>query len=116
MDKIFQQTIHVPGVLAADLDFTFSPYCDMQLIHISAVSSSDSDALLAMEDEENNAILDFTTIGDSGVPKEITWKDFYNGQPYTARKDNDVYLTLDYDGDSGTAAADVTIILTYTGG
>ena len=55
------------------------------------------------------------TIGDSGTPSEFDWGDFIDQHPRI--EDGDVVIiTVDYDGATGTAAADLTLVLTFTEG
>ena len=73
------------------------------------------DATLKIGTSTDDEFLAETTIGDSGTPSEFNWGDFVDQYPRI--EDGDiVVITLDYDGDTGTAAADVTLILTFTEG
>ena len=117
MDRIFQQTYHVPGTLAANLDIRFTAPMDCTLLHVSAVASNDSDATLAIgTSDDTDEFLTAAAIGDSQVPVEKTRTDF-EGDQYPRIQDGDVVvLTLDFDGAGGTAAQNVTIVLTFAEG
>jgi len=117
MDRIFQQTYHVPGTLAANLDIRFTAPMDCTLLHVSAVASNDSDATLAIgTSDDTDEFLAAAAIGDSQVPVEKTRTDF-EGDQYPRIQDGDVVvLTLDFDGAGGTAAQNVTIVLTFAEG
>jgi hypothetical protein len=120
----FSHTIHVPGTLSANLDIRFTAPADCELVHVSAVASNDSDATLAIGiSTDTDGFLEATAIGDSQVPTEFDLDDFDGaelddaGSEYPRIDDGDtVVITLDYDGSSGTAADDVTIVLTFTEG
>jgi hypothetical protein len=90
-------------------------YTELSLVHVSAVASNDSDATLKIGTSTDDEFLAETTIGDSRTPSEFDWGDFVDQHPRI--EDGDiVVLTLDYDGATGTAAADLTLILTFTEG
>ena len=117
MNRTFQQTYHVAGTLAANLNIRFTVPFDCQLVHASAVASNDSDALLILgPSTDTDGYLESTVIGDSAVPAEFEREDFVGDQfPHIA--DGVVFCAiLDYDGAGGTAAADFTLVLTFTEG
>lgn len=117
MNRTLQQTYHVPGTLAADLDITFSAPFAMQLLHISAVASNDSDATLQVGNSgDAGAYLSAATIGDAGTPATFERADFVGGQYPHIAAGSVVKLALDYDGAAGTAAQNVTLVLTFTEG
>ncbi len=124
MQRVFQQSYHVPGTLSADLAIYFTVPFACQLIHVSAVASNDSDATLIIGDStDDDEYLTASTIGDSGTPVEFDGDDFVDSAGDTHTRyyphiadGTGVKLTLDPDGSSGTAAHDVTIVLTFTEG
>jgi hypothetical protein len=110
---------HVPGTLSANLSIKFKVYRDLILQHVSAVASNDSDATLAIAagSAGTTALLAAAVIGDSGTPVEKTVSNWATTNPTGRLADGDIVaLTLDYDGAGGTAANDVTIVLTCTEG
>jgi hypothetical protein len=117
MERIFQQTYHIPGTLAANISPRFTAPCDCSLLHISAVASNDSDATLKIgTSADDDTYLAACTIGDSGTPVEKVLASYIGGQYPHIAKGTVVVLTLDYDGSAGTAAQNVTIVLTYSEG
>lgn len=124
MNRTLQQTYHVAGTLTANLDIRFTAHGNMQLKHVSAVASNDSDATLAIGTSvDTDGFLVACAIGDSAVPVEKEMTDFDGallsdpGGEYPRISDGDVVVvTLDFDGASGTAADDVTIVLTFLEG
>ncbi len=124
MQRVFQQAYHIAGTLSADVAIRFTAPFDMQLVHVSAVASNDSDATLTIGDSsDTDEYLQSSTIGDSGTPTEFDGDDFVDSSgdthscyyPHIA-DGTVVVVTLDHDGDSGTAAQNVTIVLTFTEG
>jgi hypothetical protein len=114
--KIFQ-TYHIPGTLTANIVPKFTVPCDLTLVHVSAVASNDSDATLILgTSTDDDAYLAAATIGDSGAPREFDRNDFVDAQYPHILDGTVVVVTLDYDSSSGTAAANVTIVLTFVEG
>lgn len=124
MNRTIQQAYHFTGALAANLNIRFTAHTNMSLIHVSAVASNDSDALITIgTSADTDGYLASTTIGDSGTPIEFDLDDFDGallteaGKDYPRINDGDIVVILcDFDGASGTAAEDMTIILTLTEG
>jgi hypothetical protein len=117
MDRIFQQTYHIPGTLSADITPRFLAPMSCTLLHVSAVASNNSDATLKLgTSADDDAFLLASVIGDSGTPVEFDRHDFVGSQ-YPRIQDGDiVVLTLDHDGSAGTAAQNVTLVLTLAEG
>lgn len=109
---------HIPGTLAANINIRFTAPFDMRLIHSSAVASNNSDATLILGiSTDTDSILASTTIGDTNVPSEKTVANWATTNPTGQVYDGEVFCaTLDFDGSSGTAAADATIVLTFLEG
>ena len=112
------KTFHFTGTLAADVNIRFTVESTMHLIHTSSVASNDSDATLAIGiSTDTDSILTAATIGDSNTPVEKTPSDFSTVNATGLLNDGDIFVaTLDYDGASGTAAQDVTLVFTFTEG
>lgn len=90
---------------------------DVQLTHVSAGSSSDSDAVLEIgTGVDRDAYLAATTIGDSNKPAEFDRDDFVGGEFPHIADGTIIAIILDHDGSSGTAAVDFTIVLTFIEG
>lgn len=122
MNRVFQTAFHVPGTLTANLSIKWTAPFGCQLIHVSAVGSNDGDATLAIGDSTDaDGFVTAFAIGDSGTPVEKeALTDFDGalaGSQYPHIDDGDIIaLTVDYDGSGGTAADDLTIVLTFTEG
>jgi hypothetical protein len=111
----FQQTYHVPGTLAADLNIRFTAPFDMQLVHVSAVNSTTSTATLDIgPSTDTDSYLDAVATGASNVPAEYDQNDFVGGQFPHIAKGVVVCITLDHD--TTTDATDWTCVLTFTEG
>ena len=121
---MLQQTYHVAGTLAANLNIRFTAHNNMQLKHVSAVASNDSDATMTLgTSADADGFLAACVIGDSGTPVEKGLADFDGallsdpGGELPRISDGDVVVIgLDFDGAAGTAAANVTIVLTLLEG
>lgn len=109
-----QHHIHIPGTLAANVTPRFTAPFDMTLEHVSAVATNDSDATLKIgSSADDDAYLAAAVIGDSGTPAEFDWEDFVDTAHPHILKGTVVVVTLDFDGSGGTAAQNVTIVLTF---
>ena len=122
MNRVFQTAFHIPGTLAANLSIKWTAPFDCQLVHVSAVGSNANDATLAVGDSTDaDGFITAYAIGDSGTPVEKEALTDFDGaladSQYPHISNGDIIaLTLDYDGAAGTAADDVTIVLTFTEG
>ena len=122
MNRVFQTAFHIPGTLAADAAIKWVAPFNCQLVHVQAVATNDSDATLTVGTSvDADGYLAEFTIGDSSVPTEKEGRANFDGaladSQYPHITDGTIIvLTLDYDGDSGTAAQNVTIVLTFTEG
>jgi len=124
MQRKFCHTIHVPGSLAADMAVYWTVPSDCTLQHVSAVSSNDSDATLALgTSADTDGFLAACVIGDSGTPVEKAVSDFDGallsdaGSEPPRLEDGDIFaVVVDFDGASGTAADDFTLVLTFQEG
>ena len=109
-----QHHIHIPGTLAANVVARFTAPFDMTLEHVSAVASNNSDATLALgTSADDDAYMVAKAIGDSGTPAEFDLDDFVSATHPHILKGTIVVVTLDFDGSAGTAAQNVTVILTF---
>ena len=111
--------IHVPGTLTANLSIVLKMPFDARIMEVSAVGSNANDCTLAVAGGSagTTAILAAFAIGDSGTPVVKTRADFASTNT-TGKLANDdlLQLTVDYDGASGTAADDLTILVTLLEG
>jgi hypothetical protein len=110
MEKL---TFYIPGTLSADQVMEVAADRNWKITHISAVASNDSDATLKVgNDADAEAYLEEAVIGDSNVPVEFDRDDFVDDQFPTHAKADVFVVTLDYNGDGGTAAQNVVIVIT----
>ena len=122
--RVFQQSYHVPGTLSANITITFTAPFDCTLLHVSACGSNANNGLLTVGDSSDaDEYLTSSSIGDSGTPAEFDGNDFVgtSGNTHTRYypriSDGTVVVcTLDYDGASGTATDDFTLVLTFAEG
>jgi hypothetical protein len=120
----FTKAFHIPGTLTANINIRFTIPSPCSLVHVSAVASNDSDATMALgTSADTDGFLAACVIGDSNTPVEKQRADFDGALLTDAGKENprladgDIFvITIDYDGSSGTAADDLTLVLTFTEG
>lgn len=114
----FGRMVHVPGALSADLEITLSVPVDCRIHRISAVASNDSDAEITLGiDAQNDDILSGETIGDSGTPVVFDVDDWGADNPLAQLSKGDVLvIAVDFDGDNGTAAQDLTLDIDFLEG
>ena len=124
MQRKFTHSFHVPGTLGADLDIRFTAPSPCTLVHSSAVASNDSDATLTLGTSADvDGWLAACVIGDSNTPVEKGIADFdgallsdAGNEPPRAIDGTIIVAVLDFDGASGTAADDFTLVLTFVEG
>ena len=122
MNRLFTMAFHIPGTLAADVYIKFVMPVDAQLVHVQSVATNANDATLTVgTSADADGYLTAHTIGDSSVPVEKEAITDFSGAladsqyPHIANG-TVVAVTLDQDGSAGTAAQNVTIVLTFTEG
>ena len=117
MDRVFQQSYHIPGTLSANITITFKTPFDCQLVHVSANGSNTNNGILNIGYiGALTAYLSAKDIGDGDSPAEFDWNDFVGSQYPHIAKGTLVNIGLDYDGAGGTATANFTVVLTFTEG
>jgi hypothetical protein len=117
----FQIGFHVPGTLSANVTITWTAPFDCTLLHVSACGSNANDGLLIVGDSsDTDEYLTSSSIGDSGTPAVFDGDNFVDtsGNTHTLyypriAAGTVVVATLDYDGASGTATDDFTLVLTF---
>jgi hypothetical protein len=118
LGDFFTMTYHAPGTLAANHTVTFQLPFDASLAFVSAVGSNANNGILDIgnSDDTDCYVVDLD-IGDSGVPAVLDEEGDFEGDvfPHIA-KGTVIVATLDYDGASGTAAHDFTLLLGFTKG
>ena len=124
MENIFTISFAVSGTLAANFVAKWTAPFDCTLLHVSAVASNNSDATIIVGDSsDTDEYITSAVIGDSGTPVEFDGDNFVDtdGNSWTRyyphiTDGTIVVVTVDYDGSSGTAAADLTVVLTFAKG
>ncbi len=124
MIRKFTHAFHIPGTLSADLNIRFTAPSPCTLLHVSAVASNDSDATITLgTSADTDGFLAACVIGDSNTPVEKEIADFDGallddpGNEPPRVSDGTIFVVvLDHDGSNGTAADDVTIVLTFAEG
>lgn len=118
----FPVTVHLHGTLAANAQGAFALPIGMTLESVSACASNDSDAKLQLGlADDADGIMTAKVIGDSSTPKAFVKTDF-NGVACDAKnpphfaKGSVITWLVDFDGASGTAAADVTLLFSFLEG
>ena len=120
----FAKAFHIPGTLTANINIRFTVPGPCSLVHVSAVGSNANDAEISLgTSADTDGFLEACVIGDSNTPVEKERSDFDGALLTDAGKENPrladgtiFVATLDYDGDGGTAAADVTLVFEFTEG
>ncbi len=123
MGDIFTVAFNYHGTLSADCQGQFHLYQPATLIHVSFCASNASDATLDVGDAgDADGIIDGGACGDSGTPAEFGPAEF-NGalcdqvSGYNFPSDDEIVkFSIDYDGASGTAAQNVTLVFTFLAG
>lgn len=118
METLITYSVHIPGTLVANIAPVFAVPFDCTVLHVSAVAANNSDATLKVGTPANPAAyLTEFPIGDSNVPAvKASFKEFVGGQYPRLTANSSLMLTLDYDGNSGTAAQNVTLAVTLAKG
>ena len=113
----FCVTYHTAGTLAANHDVRFSFPFDVQLVQVTAVGSNANNGIIDVgPSTDTDGYLDGKDVGDSNVPAVFNRDDFVNGEFPHIVADTIIVASLDYDGSSGTAVHDYTLVLTFTEG
>jgi hypothetical protein len=122
----FTVPVYIHGTLSSNAPGFFQLPCAATLVEVSATASNANDATLIVgtkaPTDDDNGLITALAIGDSGVPVVWDGGDFTgalnaNGDRYPHLADNTVISwTLDYDGNAGDAAANVSILFTFLEG
>jgi hypothetical protein len=118
----FTYSIHLHGTLAANARGEFILPFNAELRAVSFGNSAASDAILDVgTSADRDGILADAAVGDSGVPVEYEFNDWTGalataGTPFRFNKGDILAWDLDFDGASGTAAANCSIVFTFSEG
>lgn len=118
METLITYSVHIPGTLVSDVSPLFAVPFDCTLLHVSAVATNNSDATLKVgTPTDPQAYLAEFPIGDSQVAAvKASFKDFVGGQYPRLTAGSSLLITLDYDGNGGSAAQNVSLALTLAKG
>lgn len=124
MIRKFAHCFHVPGTLIADIGIRFTAPTDCTLQHVSVVGSNTNDAEIKIGTSvDDDGFLELKDIGSDGVPAVFTRADFDGDliaepgkQPARITPGDIVVATIIYGDVKGTAADDVTLVLTFAEG
>lgn len=105
-ERFFADSWRFDGTLAANETIYYELPYPWALLGFKAVQSNDGSATIAVSAAGGGSI-SATAIGDSGNPASIN----LSSDPLPIDADELVTITLDYDGSSGTAGADIHITL-----
>lgn len=116
--KHFGRTIHVVGAPVGNVVATLSVPVDCRLKRVSFCGSNAADAVLSIGvSGDTDSILAEQDIGDSGTPAVYDVDDFESTNPTGRLEQGDILvITVDPDGDGGTASQDITVDLDFLEG
>ena len=118
----FSYSVHLHGELAANARGEFKLPCAASLVAVSTNNSAASDAILDVGPSGNrDGILEDLAIANENAtsltePTSFNGADVDGVSPYHFAKGEILAWDLDFDGDGGTAAANVTLVFTFTEG
>ena len=109
---------HIPGTLAANLTILFQAVKDMTLVAVQSVNTANSSATFTLGTSATaDAYLTTQDVGDSSTPAVVQSKaSFVGGQFPHIAAGTIIALAVDFDGASGTAAANLTLVLEFLEG
>jgi hypothetical protein len=117
MEHLFTYSFHIPGTLASDLNLAFCVPVDCQLVHLSASATNANDAVLSLRSPTSGELfLSGVGLGSAEQPAQSWRTDFRGGQYPRLHKGSAVQVVLDFDGDDGRPAQNVTLALTFLPG
>ncbi len=111
-------TFHTAGALAADHSYIFKLPFDVQLVGVSAAATNASSAIIDVGYTGSlEAYVSNMDAGDSSVAAVLDEPGDFSASyfPHIDANTN-IIVTVDYDGAGGTAAQNLTIVLTFTEG
>jgi len=112
----FTQSFHIPGTLSANLAIEWLVPYDCQLIHVSVSNTANSGGTFIIgTSADDNAYLDTSDVGNNDS-FEFDKADFVGAEYPHIVDGTKVLITVDFDGAGGTAAANLTLVLTFTEG
>jgi hypothetical protein len=118
----FTYSVHLHGTLAANARGEYILPFNAELIAVSVGNSAATDGILDVgTSADRDGILADAAVGDSGVPTEFEYNDWTGalataGVPFRFAKGDILAWDLDFDGAAGTAAANCSIVFTFSEG
>ena len=118
MLRKFTQTIVVPGTLTGPIDYIAAVPSACTIQHLSMVQSNAGDGRVKMgTSADDDIFFTYINMGQSGTPVQLQGAtDFRNYVLPHLTAGDILKLHVDHDGALGTAADDVTIVITFTEG
>jgi hypothetical protein len=110
--------VHFHGTMAANGTFRWKTPCDLTLTHVSAASSVDTNATVKIGHTGTDGDDDYMAAKDVGdqTAAEYDRADFVNGEYPHIAQGTVLLVTVDFDGASGTAAQNCSVVLTFVEG
>jgi hypothetical protein len=107
--------IHIPGTLTADILFRFQAPFDMQLVKVTAGCGNALTFILDIGTAADpDAYLDAAGVtGATATTTEYGRTDFVDDQYPHVSDGDEVAVTIDYDGGSGSDSAEVSVVLWF---
>ncbi len=115
LGNFFAVTYHTAGTLAANHSFKFKLPFDAQLVFVSAVGSNTNNGILDVgSSSAAEAYVKDLDVGDGGTPALVDADTEFESDVFPhITKGTIIVAALDYDGASGTAVADFTLVLGF---
>ena len=118
MFRKFAHTIVVPGTLSAPVQYTATmpSACTIQQVSMVQSNAGNGRAKMGLSTDDDTFLI-YTEMGQTNVPVVLEDEaDFRSSvRPHLAAGDI-LKFYIDHDGASGTAADDVTVVITFTEG
>jgi hypothetical protein len=110
--------VHFHGTMAANGTFRWETPAALTLTHVSAASSVDTNATVAVGNTGTNKEAAYMAAKDVGdqTAAEYVRDDFVNAEYPHIPKGTVLLVTVDFDGSSGTAAQNCSVVLTFEEG
>jgi hypothetical protein len=118
----FTLAFNYHGTMAANARGEFILPFPASLVAVSVGNSAATDGTLDVgTSADRDGILSAVAVGDSGTPTEYEYNDWDGalataGVPYHFAKGDILAWDIDYDGSGGTAAANLTLVFTFSEG
>ncbi len=110
--------VHFHGTMAANGTFRWKTPCALTLTHVSLASSVDTNAQVKIGNTGTNGDDDYLALKDVGdqTAAEYGRADFVDGEYPHIPAGTVLLVTVDFDGTSGTAAQNCSVVMTFLEG